>query len=217
MMKRFVIVAGGDLGDWVHAKLRPDDALIGADRGALWLVQNGYRPLAALGDFDSVTAEEREEVRRLSEEWVECDAVMKDCTDTEMALDWALAREPEEVLLLGVLGTRFDHGLANVHLLRRASDRGVSAWIADAHNEIRLMGPQANRLTLLNENDNGYVSLLPLDETVTGITLTGFQYPLANAMLRIGQTLGISNRIAEAEGTIVLRSGHLLVVRSRDG
>jgi thiamine pyrophosphokinase len=49
---------------------------------------------------------------------MDCDPIYKDLTDTEMALTWAIQQQAEEIILLGVTGTRFDHTLANVHLLR---------------------------------------------------------------------------------------------------
>jgi thiamine pyrophosphokinase len=51
---------------------------------------------------------------------------------------------------------------------------------------------------------------------VTGITLRGFQYPLTDATLTIGQSLGISNVLLEPEGTITIKEGLLLVIQSSD-
>ncbi|WP_338012242.1 hypothetical protein [Paenibacillus beijingensis] len=83
----------------------------------------------------------------------------------------------------------------------------------DADNAVRLIGPRG-ALCIRSE---GYdqVSLLPLSPVVTGITLTGFQYPLTDAELTIGQSLGISNRLLDRTGTISISEGHLLVIQSR--
>jgi thiamine pyrophosphokinase len=215
MSDRVVIVTGGTLGEWALAQLQPEDVLVGADRGALFLVRNGRLPALALGDFDSVTAEEREEVRRHSGQFADCDAVMKDLTDTEMAFNWALERTPREIVLLGALGTRFDHSLANVHLLRKGMERGISCTIVDPCNKIRLLGPERRTVTLVKEA-YAHVSLLPLGLEASGITLQGFQYPLANATLTLGQSLGISNVIVGETGHIEIREGHLLVIQSKD-
>lgn len=216
MSERIVIVTGGTLGDWVLALLREDDVLVGADRGALFLVRNGRVPALALGDFDSVTDEEREEVRRRSARFIDCDPVMKDWTDTEMAFQWALEQAPNEIVLLGALGSRFDHSLANVHLLRRALELGVESRIVDDSNEIRLLGPTKPNV-MLSKGAYAHVSLLPLGMEVTGITLQGFRYPLAEATLSLGQSLGISNVIEGETGYVAIREGYLLVIQSRDG
>ncbi|TMV50745.1 thiamine diphosphokinase [Paenibacillus mesophilus] len=215
MSDRVVIVTGGTLGEWALEQLRPRDVLVGADRGALFLVRNGRRPTLALGDFDSVTAEEREEVRRHSESFIDCDPVMKDWTDTEMAFNWALERNPQEIVLLGALGSRFDHSLANVHLLRKGMERGVRCSIVDACNEILLLGPAQLDVTLVKGNYT-HVSLLPLSLEASGITLQGFLYPLTDATLTLGQSLGISNVIIGETGHVEIRDGHLLVIRSKD-
>lgn len=212
--KELVIVAGGTLGDWVLTHLKSGCFLVGADRGAWFLIQNGYKPDVALGDFDSVTEEERENIRRGSGIFLDCDPVRKDLTDTEWALDWALAARPASILLLGATGTRFDHTFANVQLLKKAADAGVPCRLADEHNEIFLLaGPGS--LTLTKRKDE-VVSLLPLSGAAQGITLEGFRYPLRDASLEIGQTLGISNVVEEDNATVSLRQGLLLVIQSRD-
>lgn len=212
MADRIVIVTGGTLGDWALAHIRPGDVLIGADRGALFLVRHGLRPAVALGDFDSVTAAEREEIRRGSDAFVDCDPVRKDWTDTEMAFDTALERQPDEIVLLGALGSRFDHTLANVHLLRKGLEKGIDCTIVDACNEVRLI----DRAAELVRGGYTHVSLLPLTMQVTGITLHGFRYPLTDAVLTIGQSLGISNVIERERAGITIRDGLLLVIQSKE-
>ena len=213
-MVRVVIFTGGSLGDWALRRVRPGDVLVGADRGALFLVRAGYTPDLAIGDFDSVNAEEREQIRRTSKTFVACDPVAKDRTDTEMAFDWALERRPERIVVLGALGTRFDHSLANVHLLRKGISHGVDCAVADRHNEIRLVAP--SRPAVLEKGEYTHVSLLPLSLDVHGVTLAGFQYPLDDAELTVGQSLGVSNVLLEPEGRVSVREGLLLVIQSRE-
>ncbi|GLX68106.1 thiamine diphosphokinase [Paenibacillus glycanilyticus] len=213
MNNRIIICTGGRLGDWIHSCISPGDRLIGADRGALFLVQQGYKPDLALGDFDSVTSDELALIQANSGETITYDPIDKDYTDTELAFRYALDKNPAEIRMLGALGTRFDHSLANVHLLKLALEKGIPASITDAHNTISLA---EEGVTSLQHNDYSHVSLLPLSEEVTGITLRGFAYPLHEATLRIGQSLGISNILAEPVGTITVRTGTLLVIQSKD-
>ncbi|CAI6081437.1 thiamine diphosphokinase [Cohnella sp. JJ-181] len=210
---RAVIYTGGTLGTWSLSLAQPGDYLIGADRGAYFLVQHGVAPDLALGDFDSVDADALARIREAAVETAEYDAVDKDWSDTELALREALKRGYRDIVIAGGLGTRFDHSLANVQLLAVAADAGASALLVDAHNEIRLLRSSAR---LAADDRYAYISLLPLDGEVTGVTLTGFAYPLHNATLRQGMSLGVSNLLAEPQGTISLGSGSLLVIRSRD-
>lgn len=213
MNNRIIICTGGRLGDWVHSCIGAGDRLVGADRGALFLVQNGYTPDLALGDFDSVTSRELELIRSRSRETIAYDPIDKDYTDTELAFRYALDQSPSEIRLLGALGSRFDHSLANVHLLKLALEQGIPASITDEHNTISL----AKEGTVeLYQSQYSQISLLPLSEEVTGITLRGFVYPLHEATLRIGQSLGISNILADPVGTLTVRTGTLLVIQSKD-
>lgn len=210
--QRVLIFTGGRLGKWALERIGAGDYLIGADRGAAFLIRHGHRPDFVVGDFDSVSAEELEEIRRASREVQECDAIDKDYTDTELAFNFALSRNPGEILLFGALGTRFDHSLANVHLLRKALDAGIPCAVIDEYNEIRLTD---SRLAV-RKSRYDYISLLPLSERVTGVTLEGFQYPLDGATLTIGQSLAVSNRFAGDTGMIRIASGLLLVIQSTD-
>ncbi|MBM7563349.1 thiamine diphosphokinase [Paenibacillus sacheonensis] len=210
--RRIIIVTGGRLGEWAIPIIGPDDYIIGADAGALFLVRHGIRPDIALGDFDSVTAEELDQIRRFSGETHDYDPIDKDYTDTELAWRLAVDKNPREIVMVGALGTRFDHTLANVHLLRLAARANVPACLMDEHNRIRLV----TRKLRIADHGFSYISLLPLSETVTGITLSGFQYPLHEATIEIGQSIGISNRLQEHEGLIEIDGGLLLVIESRD-
>lgn len=214
---RVLIFTGGTLGEWALAEVQRGDTLIGADRGALFLVRHGLTPDLALGDFDSVSAEELAEIRAASRRFEDCDPVLKDWTDTEMAFVRALEAQPDppqEIVLLGALGSRFDHSLANVHLLRRGLEHGVQCRILDAHNELRVVDNATPTVIRRGTFDN--VSLLPLTAEVHGITLNGFQYPLTEATLTLGQSLGISNVLLEPLGHVSVKEGLLLVIQSRD-
>lgn len=210
--KRIVLFAGGNLGKWAIRHIQEHDMIVGVDRGAWFLIENGIDPHLSIGDFDSVTQEEKERIEAHSQLMIDCDPVMKDLTDTEMALQWAIQQAPEEILMIGVLGSRFDHTLANVHLLAKGLQAQINCRILDASNEIRLVADEWT----VSQDAYSHLSLLPFSQEVTGITLEGFQYPLTNATLRIGDTLGISNVLIEPVGRISLKTGQLLVIRSKD-
>ncbi|WP_188993699.1 thiamine diphosphokinase [Paenibacillus nasutitermitis] len=211
-INRILIFSGGALGSWALDEIRQDDYIIGADAGALFLVNHGTRPHLSLGDFDSVTPEQLMQIQANSGETLPCDPIDKNFTDTELAWNLALSKQPSKIILFGALGTRFDHSLANVHLLRSALQLQIDAVIMDNHNRISLITDWKT----IEDRQFTYVSLLPLSETVTGITLTGFQYPLNEATLTIGQSLGISNVMEASQAVIRIREGMLLVIESRD-
>lgn len=210
--KRVVIFAGGELLPEYLNVIDEEDFIIGADRGAWFLVTNGYTPDIAVGDFDSVSAEALQEIESKSKTTITCDAVNKDLTDSELALDLAMDQQPESIMLLGVTGTRIDHTLASIQMMTRALQRQINCYVMDSHNYITLTGSQA----LVENLGYTYVSLLPLTPEVTGITLEGFQYPLSDATLKLGQSLAVSNKLIASTGTVSIRSGLLLIIQSKD-
>lgn len=210
--KRVLIFTGGNLSTHLLEVILKNDYIIGADRGALFLIENGINPHVSVGDFDSISSDQLHTVTSMSGKVVQCDPIDKNLTDTEMAFDVALKLEPTEILLLGGTGTRMDHTLANIHMLLRGVQHHIHCSILDEHNYITLTGS-----TCVVENRGfTYVSLLPLTPEVTGIDLEGFQYPLHNATLKIGQSLGISNRLSSNRGTVKIEGGLLLIIQSKD-
>ncbi len=210
--KRIIIFTGGSLDVWALNEIQPTDIIVGADRGALFLIRHDIQPDLAIGDFDSVTLEEQEEIKLKSKQFVSCDPVMKDITDTEMAFEWALGQKADDIIIMGALGTRFDHSLANIHLLYRGLSSLVNCCIVDAYNKVILVNQEA----FIYKGSYSHCSLLPLSMEVKGITIEGFQYPLINGELHLGQSLGISNVLLSESGYISITKGLLLVVLSKD-
>lgn len=66
----------------------------------------------------------------------------------------------------------------------------------------------------LAKEENTFISLLPLAGDAVGVALSGFYYPLKNALLKTGSSLGVSNRIVDAKGRIDVKEGYLLVIKS---
>ncbi|MBA9084058.1 thiamine pyrophosphokinase [Fontibacillus solani] len=209
---RVLIFTGGQIDPALLDEIRQEDIIIGADRGALFLIKHDIIPDIAVGDFDSVTPEEMEVIRAHSRELIACDAINKDLTDTELAIDLAIDKQPGEIVIIGALGSRLDHTLSNVHMLLRAMHHQITASIMDHNNYVTLTGSSS----IVQSRGYTYVSLLPLTPEVTGIYLDGFMYPLEDATLKIGQSLGISNRLLDTEGTVRIESGFLLIIQSKD-
>ncbi|MEC1717624.1 thiamine diphosphokinase [Schinkia azotoformans] len=209
---RVLIFSGGNLNTWALSSIKEEDYIIGVDRGAYFLYSNGIEMDCAIGDFDSVTKAEKERIVAKTKEIISCDAINKNETDTEMAFNFALNKQPKEILLFGVLGTRFDHSIANIQLLYSGLDAGIDCKIVDERNEIQLVNSQL----VIHKNRFKNVSLLPLTFEVSGITLEGFNYPLTDATIRIGESLGISNILNGEIGKITIKSGILQVIKSND-
>lgn len=209
---RALIVLGGDApGETLLARCaRESDLVIAADSGLAAFDASGVMPDLLVGDMDSVDPavlsryEGRVPQRRLSP--------IKDDTDGVDAIDLAIARGAKEITLLGALGGRLDHALANVMLLVRSHRKGAHAQIlTEAERIVRVCGEE--RLT----NARGdTVSLLPLGEA-RGITISGFFYPLEDATLTSDYPLGVSNVVTAQEASVRVGQGELILFHRFDG
>lgn len=221
MTKRCLIIAGGEWNQefascYIKKKygFRQPELVIVADSGLKAARQLRLQPDILLGDYDSVALdllEQYEEDERLVSMQYPSE---KDYTDSHLAIVTAMEQGATEICILGATGTRMDHSLANIGLLKLCMEAGVRAELVDAHNRIRMM---KHREILRKEEQFGdYVSLLPFTERVTGITLQGFKYPLQEAVFELGISRGVSNEILGEQAEIQIRTGILLIIESRD-
>ena len=57
-------------------------------------------------------------------------------TDTELAVEFALKQNPNQITIIGAMGTRMDHSLSNIMLLYKIHKIGINAVIIDEINYI---------------------------------------------------------------------------------
>ena len=180
--------------------------VICADGGLEPALAAGLRPDYVIGDWDS---------GRPPASGVPCATLPaeKDFTDLQAAADWALARGCTSLLLCGCTGGRLDHTASNLTLLEWIARRGGQALLADGDNEVRFL--EHGALTLRDRPHYHYLSIVPLDRSVKGVTLRGVKYPLEGAELTRGDTLTVSNEPAGPVLEIAVEQGAVLVIRSQ--
>lgn len=139
--------------------------------------------------------------------------VEKDMTDLQAAMDQALSMGISRLLLCGCTGGRLDHTASNLLLLEWLADRGGEGMIVDEDNEVRLLSP--GTFQVWDRPHYHYISLVPLDRRVSGVTLMGMKYPLQQAELLRGDTLSISNEPRQEEMEITIAAGRALLIRSQ--
>lgn len=212
-----LIMAGGDINreDLVkYAKEHREQNIIAVDKGLETLYQLDMIPNHVVGDFDSVDTEILRFYKNNSQIIFHKYNPEKDNTDTDIALQLAIQLNSSTITIMGALGKRMDHALANIHILNYARKAKIPCQILDTYNRIYLV---ENNITLYKNKIYGkYISLIPLTSKVEGITLTGFKYPLNNDSLSIGKSLGISNEIIQDVANIELKKGILIVIESKD-
>lgn len=189
------------------------DVWIGADRGALTLIDHGIFVDYALGDFDSITRDEQRTIHIYSYEQIPY-SNEKDQTDLEIALCKAIELNPRKVYLFGVTGGRMDHALANVYLLAKLTEKQIPGVIIDKYNQVEWTEPGEYEIHFDENYPN--ISFIPYTPYVKGLTLTNFYYPLTNHTVSFGSTRCISNKLLRNRGTFSYTEGILLLIKSCD-
>jgi len=188
--------------------IRTADLLIAADGGALPLLRAGIVPHVAIGDMDSIDAAGLAALeahgitpQRFPRE--------KDETDLELALLYAAAAGATAIDILGAMGGRWDHTLANVALLALPELRERRARLLADRQTLFLVRDAA----VLEGQAGDTISLLPMAGDAHGVTTKGLRYPLDNATLSYERARGVSNVLLDPPGQVSLRMGILLVVQ----
>ena len=208
-----VIVCNGSVKDYKVIKTYFNNAeyIISVDGGAGHLRKLGVTPDILLGDFDSA---HKEDIDYFLAQGIKADQfpAEKDMTDSELAIEKALEKGASEIILIGAVGTRFDHSIANVFLLKKLVDKKINACIIDEHNHLYMFDRSFSIQRI-----NGYkLSLIPITEKVTGVSTQGLKYVLNNATMELGTSWGVSNEFLEDNATVTIGEGILLVCVSRD-
>lgn len=213
-MSRCLIVTGGTASKDVFEAVFSEfdfDFIIACDKGLEACHNMSIFPNLIIGDFDSVDRDildkykEKAELLRLD--------THKDFTDTHVAVEYVVSLDFDEVIIIGATGTRVDHTLSNIGLLKIFADAGIKALIIDENNRIQMI---KTSIELLKSEKYKYVSLIPYTEEVTGVSLSGFYYGGENITLKSGESLGVSNQLAAPKGSISLEEGILIVIESHD-
>ena len=213
-MIKTLIVSGGNVEDNILTNFKNEfNYVIASDRGLEELDKYNIVPNYIIGDFDSIDKEILNKYIKNKDIKIMELNPEKDYTDTHMALKLAIELKSTSIIIIGAIGTRLDHTIANIHILKEALDENIECRIIDSRNEIQLL----NKRTILKLDDNyKYISLIPLTTEVKGITLQGFKYSLEDDTLEIGHSIGVSNEQIEEKAEIDLKEGILILIRSKD-
>ena len=213
-MKTLIITGGKINKNFAKKYLKSNkyDIIIAVDKGLETIDYLKLQPQYVLGDFDSVNTKILEKYKKQNIKIIKLNPE-KDLTDTHSAIDLALKLKSTEITILGAIGTRLDHTMANIHILKQALDKNIKAKIVNEKNDIELIN---NEIIIKKDDNYKYVSIIPLTTNVTGITIEGMKYIINDYTLSIGDSLGVSNEQIDKEAKISIKTGILVVIKSKD-
>lgn len=208
-----LIVSGGDMPSTILLKRYVDwsDYIICADRGYEALEPLSIVPDLLIGDMDSISKKNKQKLSQLPIE-IQLLNPIKDETDTEMAVEYAIRKHTSELRLLGGIGTRLDHTLGNIFLLEKYLKNFSRFEIINEHNWIYLLSRGKHKI--INRGYK-YVSFLAITDEVL-ITINNMAYEVDHLCLKRSSPRGISNELIEQEAEITIHNGLALCIYSRD-
>lgn len=208
-----LILANGDWGEDEQRlrRLVNETTHVVATDGALdRAIQLGITVDTLIGDLDSLLdsthLEDRfpaMEILRYPED--------KDWTDLELAIDWALERRPNAIVLYGAVGGRIDHTMTNLALLEKGLHSGIPITLISGNESTRLI---QGSLALSDAVVGDRVSLLPISLFST-VSTQGLKFPLHSEKLFRGQGRGVSNVVVSTPTRVDVESGVLAVVHAK--
>jgi len=203
-----LVLAGPDFDRLSFQELSAVPLIVAVDGGLNHLTGLHCTVNLHLGDMDSFQpAADLPEVLKVMTFQPE-----KDDSDFRLALDLIQERGCKRVAVFGGLGGRIDHFLQIYESAVEFAGCGM---------EITIFGLQ-ERIVLTNVAD--FSVELPLNTTVsvfagtaecTGVTLSGFKYPLSNYLMKRNYPVGLSNLTVQETVSITHSSGVLAVVLNK--
>jgi thiamine pyrophosphokinase len=134
--------------------------------------------------------------------------VDKDATDLELALQRVID-EPGPLTIVGGDGLgRFDHLLGEISLLASAGRR-LTAYYGTARVELLT----TDTGVALTGQPGEIVSILPWSSSIKGVYTKGLRWPLADAVIGVGSTRGISNEFTDSEASVSIGVGIAIVIQ----
>lgn len=214
MTKTAHIVLGAPDPDALFPDPKETDVVIGVDGGAIACLKRGIPIDLALGDFDSITHEEKNELARLAKRLEEFNAD-KDDTDAELAISRAWETfHPEQIILYNWMGGRLDHLLSLLFFVYQPRFEPILEKLTFQNKKNTLVFLKPGEHTIQKEEDKTYVSIIGMTP-VTNLTLSGLKYPLSEATYDYPVAL-VSNEMLNGDAQLSFKKGILAVIQSGD-
>lgn len=208
-----VIISGGNAPSrgLFQEEVNNSDLVICADSGGRIAYDYGIDPDYLVGDFDSIG----QDVLKFFSSTkckIEKYPPEKDSTDTEIALELAAGLKVDSICFLGCTGSRLDHFMGNLGMLKKCLSYGIKATMKDDNNTIFL----TDREIELEGRRGQIFSLMAYCDKVDKLTIEGAKYKLTEYNLLLGDSLTVSNEFWNNKVNITFESGKLLIFLSKD-
>lgn len=214
MYKVTHIVLGAPDPDALFPTPTEGDAVIGVDSGAIECYKRNIPLSLAVGDFDSITADEKETIESYADK-VEVHQADKDDTDAELALKVAMTSYPsDQIIFYNWLGGRADHLISILHLIYQPRFSKITEKICfkNKKNDFRFFKPGNHQVSA--DESKKYISFIGMTP-IEKLTLKNVKYPLNGISYSYPMSL-VSNELIDSTCQFSFEKGLLGVIQSTD-
>lgn len=203
-MEHVCYIIGAWHGEEAVIRPLPGDFVIAADGGYEALQSLDVEANLVVGDFDSLGyVPEGVPTER--------HPVMKDDTDTLLAIRLGLERGYRNFVLIGTIGGRLDHTIANLQALLFLVEHGGRGILYGDGTVATTVHHETVHLT-----GEGIISVFCFGPPAHGVTETGLKYGLEKATVTSSFPIGVSNEFTDLPASITAEEGTLLVLWSAE-
>ncbi len=206
-MKAYIFTGGEIFHQYIEEKPEGDDLVIAADAGYKNAKLMGAHINILIGDFDSLgdVPGDVDEVFKLPAE--------KDVTDTQIAVDMAVERGADEIVIVGSTSGRLDHTLSTLAILEKYWEKRLPIYIVNGQNRVRYIRDSG---FIVVRSQYKYFSVIAADEKVKGVSIEGGKYPLVKKTLMRNHQFAVSNEITKNCALITVKKGGVYIIESKD-
>lgn len=203
-MERICYIICAWHGEEASIRPLPGDFVIAADGGYQAAAALGVVPDLVVGDFDSLGyVPEGVPIER--------HPVMKDDTDAMLAARLGIERGYQNFVLVGAIGGRLDHTIANLQTLLFLAEHGAAGILYGDGTVATAVRNSSVALT-----GTGTVSVFCFGPPATGVYERGLLYSLTDATVTAGFPIGVSNEFTDAPAHISVETGTLVILWSAE-
>lgn len=197
----YIIGACSEFLDEITLNPSENDLIIAADGGYDILKKNGINPDVLLGDFDSIT-KVPENITLIKH------PAKKDDTDTFLAYKTAFEKGYKNFVILGGVGGRVDHTIANIQTLLNIAKNGGRGFLIGKNS---VMTTIYNSNIEFSESHSGNLGVFAQGNDAENVTISGLKYEADNVTLKADTPMGVSNEFVGERAFIEVKNGALLI------
>lgn len=202
-----LVLAGGEIRPTPRLTrlVRQATIVIAVDGGLRHADTLDVVPSLLVGDFDSVSDGALE---RWPQVPIERSSTDKDELDLELGIEAALARDADEVRVVGAFGGRLDQTLAAAAIAARYAERGVCISLVDGRHDAH---PLAADMAFTESLPSGTTFSLIAVTDRAQVDVAGAAYALDATWLPRGVGRGVSNTVVD-DLRVHVRVGTVLLI-----